>query len=201
MRKTRIILALLGSLLPGAAWAQDAVLQTGPSAPSRAPMYVGQGGQAVVIDSGPAAGGGVGVGLSELGITAQGSGAPPYQGQGTGPNGTVHCEYDAPITNAGTGGYHFLCFSPWAGAGALIDYGAAGGASNLPLVISVNGSTFEFNAPSAFALLPTCTSLIEGSTSPITDSATNTWGATISGSGSYHVSGYCDGAAWTVSAK
>ena len=55
--------------------------------------------------------------------------------------------------------------------------------------------------PQVFADWPSCTSSNEGSTATITDSTTKTWGATISGSGSDHVMGYCDGTNWTVMAK
>lgn len=100
-------------------------------APGRAPMYSTSGGQAVVIDSGPAGGGGPGVGLSELNVTARGT--------GTGPDGTVNCTYDAPVTGA----HHYLCLSAQSGSAGLITYGAGGGAPELPLKINVNGSAYE----------------------------------------------------------
>ena len=56
-------------------------------------------------------------------------------------------------------------------------------------------------APVAFAALPGCGANTEGMERAITDSTTNTWGATISGGGSSHVKAYCDGTAWTVEAK
>lgn len=55
-----------------------------------------------------------------------------------------------------------------------------------------------------YSYLPACTAGIngtEGMIKPISDSTTNTWGATISGSGSNHVVAYCDGTNWTVMAK
>jgi hypothetical protein len=55
--------------------------------------------------------------------------------------------------------------------------------------------------PRAFADWPSCTSGTEGMYASITDSTTKTWGATISGSGTDHVMGYCDGTNWTVMAK
>lgn len=55
--------------------------------------------------------------------------------------------------------------------------------------------------PRAFASWGTCSSAEEGSVASITDSTTNTWGATITGSGADHVLGYCDGTNWTVMAK
>ena len=52
-----------------------------------------------------------------------------------------------------------------------------------------------------YSSLPACGSDTEGSTGAVTDSTTNTWGATITGGGSYHVLAYCDGTNWTVAAK
>lgn len=132
-------LAILAFWAPMAAHGQGVPLQGGAGAPGHAPMYVGAPNSSIVVlgDSGPAGGGGIGTGLSELGVIARGTGTPPYIGQGTGPSGTNICDYDAPITNAT--GYHFLCFSANAAGGGLITYGAAGGASTLPLNFNVNG--------------------------------------------------------------
>ena len=55
--------------------------------------------------------------------------------------------------------------------------------------------------PAVFARWPACGSGNEGTMAAITDSMTNTWGATITGSGSDHVLGYCDGTNWSVAAK
>ncbi len=52
-----------------------------------------------------------------------------------------------------------------------------------------------------FSTLPTCASGTEGTQRAISDSTTNTWGATITGSGADHVLAYCDGTNWTVGAK
>lgn len=93
-------------------------------------MYVGQGSsQAVVQDSGPAGGGGVGLGLSEL--------LQVNRTTGTGPLNTHSCFYDNPITNPS--GYHYLCFDANANGGGLISYGAGGIAAPLPLSFLVNG--------------------------------------------------------------
>ena len=54
---------------------------------------------------------------------------------------------------------------------------------------------------SMFSSLATCASGIEGSLQAVTDSTTNAWGATITGSGANHVLAYCDGTNWTVVAK
>jgi hypothetical protein len=53
----------------------------------------------------------------------------------------------------------------------------------------------------AFATYPACSSSLEGLEEAVTDSTTNTWGATVTGSGSDHVKMYCDGTNWTVEAK
>ena len=129
-------------LAPGTAWAQGALLQAGPFASGHVPMYVigGSGSQASVQDSGPAGGGGYGVGLGELGLTVRGVGTPPYASAGTGPYGTNLCDYDAPVTNAT--GYHYLCLSPNAGGGGLIAYGNSAGASALPFQFIINGTTY-----------------------------------------------------------
>ena len=55
--------------------------------------------------------------------------------------------------------------------------------------------------PTVFANLPTCGSLVEGTTATLTDSTVNTWGVTITGGGNNHVLAYCDGTDWTVAAK
>lgn len=55
--------------------------------------------------------------------------------------------------------------------------------------------------PTAFGNLPTCASRIQGMLKPVSDSKTDTWGASIIGGGSHHVLAYCDGISWTVAAK
>lgn len=68
---------------------------------------------------------------------------------------------------------------------------------------SVNnpGNSVLLLKPQAFASLTACSSTLEGSLAAITDSTTNVWGATITGSGANHVQGYCNGTNWTVAAK
>lgn len=142
MRRWIAALWLLGlSALP--AFGQGTVLQGGPWQPGHVPQYVGQGSsQAVVQDGGGAGGGAVGVNPAEIGITARGSGAVPYVGQGSGPFGTIFCANDAPINNPT--GYHFICLSPNAQGGGLIAYGAGGIAAPLPLQFNVNGVFYPF---------------------------------------------------------
>lgn len=143
MNFRRHVAAVLLLLSAVPAFGQGALLQGGPWAPGHAPMYVGSGsGQAIVQDSGPASGGPIGVGLSELGLTARGTGTPPYAGQGTGPFGANVCDYDAPINNAT--GYHFLCLSANAQGGGLLAYGAGGIAAPLPFNFNINGAAYTF---------------------------------------------------------
>jgi hypothetical protein len=144
LRATRlVVIALAVIAAPAAVHAQSALLQGGPVTPGHIPMYInGYSQQPIVIDSGPAAGGLAGTGLSELGLTARGNGTPPYANAGTGNLGTNFCDYDAPTTNAT--GYHSLCFSPNAQGGGLIAYNAFGTASPLPFTIEVNGQNFTF---------------------------------------------------------
>lgn len=70
--------------------------------------------------------------LTELGITN---------------TGTPLCINDA-LTNA-VGGYHRLCFGASSLDGALISYGAFGGAASLPFRISINGTAYELPATGA----------------------------------------------------
>lgn len=137
----RLLLSLILALFPALALAQGTILQAGPTTQGHTPAYANQGGsgsQAVVLDSGPAGGGGPGLGLSELNVTARGAGTGPYIGQGTGPLGTVVCVQDAPSTNST--GYHYLCFSANVSNAGLISYGAGGTASPQPLNFNINGT-------------------------------------------------------------
>jgi len=152
-----------GSLLQGGAWTQG-----------HTPMYVGQGSsQAIVQDSGPASGGGNGVGLSEELLIARGMGTPPFVGQGSGPSGTNWCDYDAPTNNPT--GYHFICISPNVNGSALITTGAGGSASAQPLTFSINGinTTYSGSMPTLISVGASFTGgLISVSGSPITTSGT-----------------------------
>lgn len=49
--------------------------------------------------------------------------------------------------------------------------------------------------------LPSCAAGTEGSVYPVSDSAVNTWGTTITGGSSNHVGAYCNGSNWTVFSK
>ena len=141
LKRLGAIIAFLA--LCTSAHAQSTLLQGGSWVSGHLPIYVGQtGGQTIVQDAGGASGGGPGIGIGELGITARGTGTAPYVGQGTGPNGEVMCIYDAPTTNST--GTHSLCFSANVSSGGLISYQANGAASSLPFNFKVNGTVYEF---------------------------------------------------------
>ena len=127
----------------------QSILQGGPQSPGHIPAYANQGyGQTVVIDGGAAGGGGVGTGISEIGLIARGTGTPPYVGQGTGPDGTNFCDYDAPTTNPT--GYHYLCFSANSSlGGGLITYGAGGVGLPLAFNFLINGSLVPYPPPTS----------------------------------------------------
>lgn len=93
-------------------------------------------------------------------------------------------------------------------------YGASGSQSwyigTLPDDVSwsarLNSKAFTFQVPigttgAPFSKLPLCSHLTEGLHRSVTDSTSDAWGATISGSGTKHVEAYCDGSRWTVSAR
>ncbi len=167
MRFGRSILSFLAAMaLSTAAMAQTVILQGGPTTPGHAPMYVGQGSQQPVVqDSGPAGGGAVGLGLSEILSVVRGTGTAPYANAGTGPNGENICDYDAPTTNST--GYHYLCLSPNAQGGGLLSYGAAGGATPLPLQFLVNGVPQNLTLSAASPLVIT-SGVISLTTVPVT---------------------------------
>jgi len=138
MRALIRLAIFLAGLIPALAFGQGAVLQGGTWQSGHLGVYSASQSQAVLQDAGGAQGGGVGTGVSELGIIARGTGTPPYDAQGTGPLGTVSCIYDAPITNAT--GYHYLCFSANVGGHGLIAYGNAGLAAAGSLKFNINGT-------------------------------------------------------------
>jgi hypothetical protein len=66
-----------------------------------------------------------------------------------------------------------------------------------------NGNAFSVTyaiEAQTFSNLPSC-SVTPGTMGTVTDSTTQTWGATITGGGSFKVLAFCDGANWTVFAK
>lgn len=200
----RLAIAFIVSALGAAsAQAQSTLLQAGTFSSGRAPMYVTQGSspaQAVVQDSGPAGGGGVGLGLRELNLTARGTGTAPYAGQGTGPNGEIMCLFDAATTNST--GYHTLCLSPNAQGGGLLSYQAMGGASALPFNFMVNGTVYEFPFSTGGVVGPssstinnaacwnnTSGTLLKDCGPFVTVAGNNTWSGTNNFTGTFQIGG------------
>jgi hypothetical protein len=64
----------------------------------------------------------------------------------------------------------------------------------------LTASNFQI-IPEPFAALPACGSSTEGTIRPVIDSTADIQGLTITGGGTYHVEGYCDGTNWTVAAS
>ncbi|MFZ3343381.1 MAG: hypothetical protein WA213_21060 [Terriglobales bacterium] len=82
-----------------------------------------------------------------------------------------------------------------------LTYAGSGGMAAAGFKTTGGGTGVVGMTPGLFASLTACSSGNEGSIAPVTDSTTNTWGATVTGSGSDHVLAYCDGTNWTVAAK
>lgn len=142
MRFMRAFLFLLFAA-PLEVAAQSSLLMGGSTSKGHVPCFVSNGtSQPIAIDCGPAGGNTTGQGISELNVTAIGTGTAPYSGQGTGIDGTVFQIQDAVSTNAA--GYHYLSFSANALGGGLIEYGAAGAATPLPLNFKFNGTSYAF---------------------------------------------------------
>jgi hypothetical protein len=85
-------------------------------------------------------------------------------------------------------------------------YKGNGTAAMLCSALSDDGAKVTSTEPiklpvSVFSALATCAAGIEGEQAAVSDSTTNTWGATITGSGANHVLAYCDGTNWTVAGK
>ena len=72
-------------------------------------------------------------------------------------------------------------------------------ATYTPMQFGLKGSVIFTKG--TFSTVQACVAGIEGAVAAITDSTTNTWGATITGGSTNHVMGYCDGTNWTVMAK
>jgi hypothetical protein len=83
-----------------------------------------------------------------------------------------------------------------------VGYGKLANFSAGNFVYTLNGTVQPFTVtPGRYSRLAPCTSALEGTSAPVTDSAADGWGVTITGGGPYHVLGYCDGTAWTVFAR
>ncbi len=70
-------------------------------------------------------------------------------------------------------------------------------------VARANGPTLvtPIIPPVTFGSVASCSAGIAGAIQAFSDSTTNTWGATITGSGGNTVMGFCNGSQWTVFAK
>lgn len=172
-----VVFLIALAVTTGAAQAQSTLLQGGAITAGHVPMYVNSySQQPVVQDSGPASGGGNGIGLSELGLTVRGAGTAPYLNAGTGDYNTNLCDNDGPITSAA--GYHSLCFGPYSSGtgftGGVISYTAHGTATPEPLTIIVNGQTFSFPGSSTCTGCGTMASQNYNSVSITGGSITNT---------------------------
>jgi len=109
-----------------------------------------------------------------------------------------------------TGGYIFNGVPCWTKidtsfvTGTFTPSGGSYAGCNAPTIENsdVNGVNIHvYRMPVTFASLGACGAGIVDQEAEITDSTTNTWGATITGGGSDRVRGYCDGTNWTVMAK
>lgn len=95
--------------------------------------------------------------------------------------------------SANTTDYTMHCVAP-----ILSSSGTLGTHACLKIEPQTTGVELQTGAH-IFANLPTCTSAYEGSIAAITDSTVTS--GTISGGGTTHVQGYCNGSAWVVSAS
>lgn len=110
----------------------------------------------------------------------------------------------AQLATSGTG-FIVKTISPTINTAALVGAtisGTMAGDFTLSGSLTMSGGTFTgFRLlPVLFGSLPSCSGR-EGALAPVTDSATATWGATITGSSTNHVLAYCDGTNWTVAGK
>lgn len=111
-------------------------------------------------------------------------------------------------------GYNSSDFYLFDGAGSVntiaavpngnLTFSPAGGTTAITGAATVSGNAKAASLTSIahlFSAIGTCGAVPEGTLTAVTDSTTNTWGATITGSGGNHVLAYCDGTNWTVAAK
>jgi hypothetical protein len=105
---------------------------------------------------------------------------------------------DVNVTAGQAGGDHNVTLTPGGSGYTILNGKVRIGTASPQAVLDVAGQ--DRRDPVAFSALTACSTTIEGETAAITDSATATWGATITGGGANHVLGYCDGTHWTVAA-
>jgi hypothetical protein len=92
-------------------------------------------------------------------------------------------------------------YGPLGGSGVTITGSPTSG--QIPIASSGTAASWQTlkAKPVAFASLDTCNSGAEGKMMGVTDSNTNTWGATVAAGGANHILAYCNGTNWTVAAK
>lgn len=86
----------------------------------------------------------------------------------------------------------------------ILSGSAAGAVGIVASTATITGLNWANNTGSVgfpFSNFNACAAALQGQTAPISDSTTAVWGATITGGGANKVMGYCNGTAWTVSAK
>jgi hypothetical protein len=66
------------------------------------------------------------------------------------------------------------------------------------VISKINFAAYAQDVAVTFATLPSCVAGLEGTKAAVTDSTTNSYGATITGAGSNHVPAYCNGTNWIV---
>jgi len=116
--------------------------------------------------------------------------------------------------NGGTGHFGTLSFAGAAsGNTRVVPASAASGTLTLPAAndtltgratsdtLTNKTLTTPGISKSTYSALPRCAVRTEGEIATVTDSTTNTWGASISGRGSNVVLAFCDGSHWTVAGK
>src|SRR6185312_3194533 len=146
-RAALTVLLFIG--VPGGAWAQSSMLQSGPAAPGQVPVYqTGAFGQASALESAPASGGTTGQGINELlqinrGLTP--ASQAPFAGTGSGPLGMHDCRYSGPIT-APAGGY-YVCLDADIAGKPSIAFGSYGAAPWNGATFYVQGSPLPFPGP------------------------------------------------------
>jgi hypothetical protein len=118
--------------------------------------------------------------------------------------------YDLGASSAATYTADWTLASPGGGITILALKGVSDTTQVVPLaqfqtpsgsvVSGVTGPGLPYITAATFSTLPSCgsTGAPEGTRGSVTDSTTNSIGATITGGGSYHIAAYCNGTNWVV---
>lgn len=70
-----------------------------------------------------------------------------------------------------------------------------------PVAFAASGASYNQLGTNVFSALPACVSGLLGAFAVVSDSTTNTWGATVTGGGALPIMSWCNGSAWTVYAQ